>query len=122
MRTWLCVLACFLATGCVSTNVRHLDQAVRPARSRDSVAVLLEKPERPYTVIAVVESKGKSVFDSFADLRRKMVAEAAAAGGDALILGPESTSTTLIFNTVSFVRSEEKKLVGEVVVFDARAR
>ena len=117
MRTWLCVLACLLTVGCVNTNVRRLDQAVRPARSPDSVAVLFEKPEQPYTVIAVVESSGESLFDSFADMRSKMVAEAAAVGGDALILGPESKDATLIFNTVGFVRSERKKLTGEVVVF-----
>ncbi|NIM48011.1 MAG: hypothetical protein GTN78_00420 [Gemmatimonadales bacterium] len=122
MRPALPISVCLLAVGCISTNVQRLDQAVRPARSPDSVAVLLEKPDQPYTVIAVVKSSSSAVFDSFDDLRKKMIAEAALLGGDALILGPESKKSTLIFNTVGFVQSEWKDLAGEVIVFDRTAR
>jgi len=79
--------------------------------------VLAEKPDRPYTVLAVVTSSSPLVFDSFGDLRQKLVIEAASLGGDALILGPERKHSTPIFNTVSWVESVEKKLVGEVIVF-----
>jgi hypothetical protein len=102
--------------------VQLLDQAVRPAQSPDSVAVLLEKPDQPYTVIAVLEASTSTVVDSFDDLRRKMIAEAALLGGDALILGPESSRSTPIFNTVGFVMSERKGLAGEVIVFESAAR
>jgi hypothetical protein len=108
---------CFLAAGCVQASVQRLDPAPRPARSPDSVLVLLEQPDRPYAVLAVVTTTSSTVFDSFDDLRRKLIAEAASLGGDALILGRESTTTTPIFNTVSFVQSERRKTVGEVIVF-----
>ena len=121
MRLLLGASVCLLAVGCISTNVKLLDQATRPARSPDSVAVLLEKPDQPYTVIAVLKSSSSTVFDSFDDLRRKMIAEAAMLGADALILGPESSSSTPIFNTVGFVMSERRDLTGEVIVFDGAA-
>ncbi len=60
MRPWLRVSICLFAVGCINTNVQRLDQAVRPARSPDSVTVLVEKPQQPYTVIAVIESKGET--------------------------------------------------------------
>ena len=106
-----------LTAGCISTSVQRLDQAPRPARSFDSVAVLSEKPARPYTVLAVVRAKSSTVFDSFDDLRGKLVAQAALLGGDAVIVGPRSKKTTPIFNTVGFVMSEERTLVGEVIAF-----
>jgi len=98
--------------------VQQLDLAPRQARSPYSVAVLSETPNQPYTVIAVVESSSSTVFDSFDDLRKKMIAEAALLGGDAVILGPEVKKSTLIFNTVGFVQSERKELAGQVIVFE----
>lgn len=118
MRAALLLSSCLLAAGCIRTNVQLLDHTLRPARSPDSIAVLLEQPEQDYTVIAVVRSSSSTVFDSFADLRQRMVSEAALLGGDAVILGPRSTKSTLIFNTVGFVESDRKDLVGEVIVFD----
>jgi hypothetical protein len=118
MRQLLGVSICIFAVGCISTNVQRLDQAARPARSLDSVTVLLEKPQQPYTVIAVIESKAKTVFDSFDDLRKEMIAEAAQLGGEALILGPESTDSEFIFTGTTMIRSDTKNLTGEVVVYD----
>ncbi len=120
MRPSLLIPVCLLAVGCINTKVQRLDQAVRPAASPDSVAVLLEEPDQPYTVIAVIKASSSTVFDSFDDIREKMIAEAAALGGDALILGPEAKKSTIIFNTVSFVNSERKDLAGKVIVFNRR--
>jgi hypothetical protein len=50
MRQWLRLSICTLAVGCINTNVQHLDDAPRLARSPDSVRVLLEEPQQPYTV------------------------------------------------------------------------
>jgi len=118
MRQWLRVSICIFAVGCISTNVQRLDQAARPTRSLDSVAVLLEKPQHPYTVIAVIESKAKTVFDSFDDLRKEMIAEAAKLGGEALILGPESTDSEFIFTGTAMIKSDTRNLSGEVIVYD----
>ena len=119
LRLSCCLL--FLTAGCISTRVQQLDQAPRPARSPDSVAVLVEQPDRPYTVLAVITSSSSLVFDSFGDLRQKLVIEAALLGGDALILGPERRQSILIANTVGFVESVRKEMAGEVIVFDRSA-
>jgi hypothetical protein len=118
MRKWLSVSACILAAGCINTSVQRLDLAVRQARAPDSVTVLLDKPQQPYTVIAVIESNTETVFDSFGDLREAMVAEAAELGGEALILGSESTESTFIFTGIAMIRSDRRSLTGEVIVFE----
>ncbi len=117
MRPWLRVSICLFAVGCINTNVQRLDQAVRPARSPDSVTVLVEKPQQPYTVIAVIESKGETVFDSFDDLRKEMIVEAAKLGGEALIFGSESTDTQFIFTGTAMIKSDRRNLTGEVIVY-----
>ena len=122
MRQWLRVSFCILAVGCINTNVQRLEQAPRPARSPDSVAVLLEKPQQPYTVIAVIESRGGSVFDSSDALRKEMIAEAAKLGGEALILGPESTDSEFIFTGIAMIKSDKRTLTGEVIVYDQGER
>ena len=80
--------------------------------------VLFERPQQAYTVIAVIRSDGETVFDSFDDLRDEMTAEAAKLGGDALILGPESTVSEFILTGTAMIESDIKKLRGEVIVFD----
>jgi hypothetical protein len=118
MRRWLRVCVCILAVGCISTNVQRLDDATRPARSPDSVAVLLEKPQGPYIVIAVIESNGETAFDSFEDLRKEMIAQAAKLGGEALILGPESINSEFIFTGTAMIKSDKRRSTGTVIVFD----
>jgi len=111
-------LVCVLAAGCVTAKVHRLDQDVRPARPPDAIETLAEAPDRPYAVIARIESKSDAVFDSFDDLRTRMIAEAAELGGDALILGPESRSSQPIILTTGMIMSEQKRLEADVIVFD----
>ena len=118
MKPWLPVSVGLLAAACVTTNVDRLDQTVRPARAPSEVAVLLEKPIAPYTVVAVVEANAKSVFDTFEDLRRALVAEAARLGGEAVILGEGSTDAEFILTGTAMIKSDTKRLTGEVIVFD----
>jgi hypothetical protein len=118
MRKWLAASACCLVLGCVNTSVQQLDQAIRPARSFDSVSLLLEKPDEPYTVIAVIDAKTGTVFDGFDDLREEIVAEAAKLGGEAVILGSESTDTAFIFTGIAMIQSDTRKLSGEVIVYE----
>lgn len=117
MRQSIGLLVCMLVVGCINTSVQRMDQAVRPARSPDALAVLHEEPQQAYTVIAVIESSSGTVFDSFDDLRRGMVAEAASLGGDALILGPESTHSEFIFTGTAMIQSDTRSLTGKVIVY-----
>jgi hypothetical protein len=95
-----------------------MDDVTRPARSPDSVRVLLEEPQQPYTVIAEIESNGETIFDSFDDLREEMIAEAAKLGGEALILGPETTDSEFIFTGTAMIKSDRRRLTGKVIVYD----
>ncbi len=122
MRLAIPVSACLLAVGCVRTDVQRLDRVVRPIRSPDSVAIFLERPQQPHVVIATIETTGETVFDSFDRMRRKMLARAAEIGGDALVFGPESTAETFIITPFALVKSDRRRLSGEVIVFDQRPR
>ena len=100
--------------------MQRFDKVPRPQRSPDAVQVFSEKPDRPYTVIAVVESRTDAVFKGFDDLREKLIAEAARLGGDAVILGLEERESTMLITATSQIHSERKKPTGEVIVFPHR--
>jgi hypothetical protein len=102
----------------VTAKVHRLDQDVRPARTPDAIEMLDDAPDRPYTVIARIESKSDAVFRSFDDLRTRIIAEAAELGGDAVVLGPESTESDFIILVTGMIKSDRKKLAGDVIVFD----
>ena len=123
MKIFLRISLLLLAVGCVRAEVRQLDQVARPARSPDSVMVFQEKPQQQYTVIATINTRGETLFDSFDDLRRRLVVEAAQIGGDAVILVPESTESNLIFLPTGFlIISETRQLAAEIIVFNRRSR
>jgi len=117
MKRALFVFVCILAAGCVTSRTQRLDPEMRPARAPDSIAVFEKAPEQPYTVIARIESQTNTVFKSFDDLRAKIIDQAAHLGGDAVIVGPESTKTEFIILTTGMIPSETKKLAAAVIVF-----
>lgn len=117
MRTASAISMAYLAIGCVSVDVARLDDIPRPQGSPESVLVLSEEPDRPHTVIAVIESKTGAVYQGFDDLRQKLIVEAAALGGDAIILGVEGKESTMLITATGQIHSEEKKLTAKVIVF-----
>lgn len=75
-------------TGCVASRefVILNDKAVRPASSADApIEILLEPPERPYTVVAKARVSGdeKNQRD---DVEEKLRTKARAIGADAVII------------------------------------
>jgi hypothetical protein len=48
--------------------------------------------------------------------------EAAQIGGDALILGPESTKSTFLILSPFLIKSDRKELTAEVIVFNRPSR
>jgi hypothetical protein len=117
MRRTLFMSLCVFAVGCVTSQTHRVDPTVRPARAPSSVAVLEEAPERPYTVIARVESHTDTVFKSFKDLRAEIIGRAARLGGDAVIVGPEIKETEFLILTTGMIPCEKKKLAGDVILF-----
>jgi hypothetical protein len=94
-----------------------MDQVVRPARPPEAVEVLVGEPERPYMVIAEIESSYVGALKGFDDLRREMIARVAELGGDALILGPESKKSGVIFVPTP-IYFDKNKLTGKVIAFN----
>lgn len=122
MKRAYLIPVCLIVAGCIRAEVQRLDQEMRPARSPDSVAVYLEQPDQPYYVIATIQTRGKSIFDSFGDLRNRVVEEAARVGGDALILGPKETESTMLIMPNALIQSDVKELSAAVIVFDRHER
>jgi len=74
MRAALGLSIALIASGCARAAVERFDDVPRPQRAPEEVQVLLEKPDEPYTVIAVVEAKTDAVFESFEELSQTLVA------------------------------------------------
>ena len=117
MRVSLVAGSCLLLAACVSTSVQQVDTTARAPRSLESVEVLEEAPSRAYTVIATIEAGSDLVFDSFDDIRDEMLVQAAELGGDALIVGPDSTETRFILTGTAMIQSDSRRLLGQVIFY-----
>ncbi len=120
MKHQMILVVALLLGGCVSASVERLDREARPEQSIHHIQVLAEAPAEPYQVIALVEAKTGTVFKGEEALRQKLVAEAARLGGDAVIVGKISTESDVLITHTSQIQMEDKKLVGEVIVFTGR--
>jgi len=107
-----------LAAGCVSASVHRLDQDIRPPQPPDAIEVLEETPEEPYTVIAHIECQTDAVFHDVDDLHRKLIDEAAELGGDALILGTESSCHQPVIVATGMIQARGTTLQADVIVYD----
>lgn len=78
----LCVAALMACAGCstVSTQIVELNPTQKYPPTQ-SVEVLLQKPTRPHTEIALIESRGESEAELLNDAREK----AKALGADAIV-------------------------------------
>jgi hypothetical protein len=81
----LIVMAFILVSlGCASST-HYVSPSRRSATPVESVAVLFQEPKRPYDILAFVQGRSITVFDSSELLMRRAREEAAAAGADAVI-------------------------------------
>ncbi len=113
----LCVVTfCFLA-GCATLSVQQVDMTVRPERVPESITVLGTAPEQPYEIIARIDSRTRTVFEDYDDLRKEIIDQAAKLGGEAVILGTEETTTEYVFVHYAMIPSEKKTLSADVIVF-----
>jgi hypothetical protein len=123
MKRLLFVCA-LLASSCASAEVMRLDNVARPSTEPDSIRVLLEEPAEPYTSIAMVVVSDDGWGLSLEKIKRRVVAEAAKLGGEAVIVGHQSgrAGTTFIPVGQTWIAADvpEKKLVGKVIVYTAR--
>jgi hypothetical protein len=109
------------ATGaCTTADVLRVDPTPRPMVIGSTVPVLLDEPEEEYDSIALVEVKG-SWGASLERMGRRLAAEAAKLGGDAVLITRRSShsSSTLLPIGDSFVALDEEssQLIGKVIVY-----
>lgn len=122
MRFLALLLFALATVSCTTTSdVKLLDSTARAPTLHSDVAVLVEEPSRPYTAIAMVEVSDQGWGFGLEELKQKILKEAAALGGDAVILGTEAslsgTDFAPIGDTIFGVDDVEKKLIGKVIVY-----
>lgn len=112
-------LAFVLGTiGCTSADVLRLDQLLRPQTHPDSVRLIAQEPQQPYTVIALVSVRSDPLLASQDDARKRLLKEAARLGGDAVLLGAGSLTRV---GTGGEYGGSQLLLTGKVIVFDREA-
>lgn len=125
MRCLALVAVLLAVAGCGATaDVMRLDDASRPPTTVSRVAVLVSEPSRPYSAIAMVEVSDEGWGLSLEELKQEMLKQAAALGGDAVIVGIGSSKSGAAFvpigNMYYAIDQTEKKLSGKVIVYSTR--
>jgi hypothetical protein len=119
----LTLLMLLLGTvGCTTTSdVMRIDNTARAPTPLSDVAVLVEEPSRPYSVIAVVVVSDQGWDLSLEELKQSMLRQAAALGGEAVIVGMSTSQSGTVFvpigNMYYGVDQAEKRLIGKVIVY-----
>jgi hypothetical protein len=72
-----------VSVGCASTH--YVASSKYPPKPVESVATLFQEPSRPYEVIAFVEAKTVTIFDTPEKMMLQVRQQAAAVGADAVI-------------------------------------
>lgn len=88
MRTLGIIFVVFVAMivllGCASST-HYVTPSRHSAKSVESVAVLYQEPKRPYEVLAFVQGRSITIFDTPDLIMRRAREQAAAIGADAVI-------------------------------------
>ena len=100
----------------------HLEQQPRKPTRLSDIQVFLDEPTRPYKAIAMVQASDQGWGLSLDTLKTKMVEKAAALGGDAVILGQQSSQSAGTYfmpigNALYGMNLPEKKMAGKIIVF-----
>jgi hypothetical protein len=108
----------FGTIGCTRADVLRLDQTLRPRTHPDSVRLIAQEPQQPYTVIALLSVRVDPFLGSQDDGRKRLLKEAARLGGDAVLLGAGSLTRV---GTGGEYGGSQLLLTGKVIVFDREA-
>jgi hypothetical protein len=109
----------FGTIGCTTrADVLRLDPMPRPQTHPDSIRLLAQEPQQPYTVIALLSVRVDPFLGSQDDGRKRLLKEAARLGGDAVLLGAGSLTRV---GTGGEYGGSQLLLTGKVIVFDREA-
>jgi hypothetical protein len=113
----------FLLSACTSADVLRVDRTPRPVVADRKVPILLDEPTQPYSSIALIEVSGS--WASLERLGRRLSAEAAKLGGDAVLLTRRSahsgSSVMPAGETFISVDTNDSRLIGKVIVYSTTA-
>ena len=108
--------------GCSSTDVVIFDSTSRPSTAESEVEILLEKPDRPYQVIARIQFGPDAFVDDYQSQTNEVVRRAAEFGADAVIVSYDSevtgytsgSATTGVYGGTT----ESKVTIGLAIVYE----
>ena len=111
-----------ILVGCSSTDIVTLDSTTRPPTAITEVEVLLEKPERPYKVIARIQFGPAALTNNYQSQTNQVIKRAAELGADAVIVSYSSqvagytggNATTGVYGGTS----ERKFTVGHAIIYE----
>ena len=117
---------CLVLVGCASFDVTKSDETKKyPSTRPEDVKILEKSPEAKYTVIGEIRAEGEtlSIKDS---MKQRMREEAAAIGGQAIILEIKEVpyrvrdEGVLVDHTYGFNLNKaiNKKMTGKIIRFD----
>ena len=78
--------------GCVANDIVVFDETKRHSKSNNEVKVLLNKPERPYKVIARIQIGPDAFISDYQNQTEELVKKAAKLGADAVIISYGSSA------------------------------
>lgn len=119
------ILCVSLLAACITADVLRLDSEDRPATDPAQVELLVDEPDRSYKTIAVITVSDEAWGLPLEELKVRLVTEASALGGDAVIVGIESHDAGTFFSPIGAygligANLEEKRLLGKVIVFESQ--
>jgi len=122
MLPFCLLLVAPMLSGCSTTDVVTFDSATRAPVAVDEVEVLLEKPQKPYKVIARIQFGPDAFVADYQSQTNEVVKLAAGLGADAVIVSYDSevtgytggNATTGVYGGTT----ESKFTVGQAIVYE----
>ena len=116
------LLVSTLLIGCSTTDVVIFDSNTRTPTAVNEVEVLLEKPERPYKVIARIQFGPDALVSNYQGQTNEVIKRAAELGADAVIVSYDAevtgytggNATTGIYGGTT----ESKFTVGQAIIYE----
>jgi hypothetical protein len=102
-----------LLFGCSTTDVVVFDSTSRPPTAENEVEVLLEKPDRPYKVIARIKFAPDAFVADYQSQTNEVIKRAAELGADVVIVSYDSEVIGYYGMT-----AESKVTIGQAIVYE----
>ena len=114
VKLMLCIFSVgSLLFGCSTLDVVIYDSTSRPSTAESEVEILLEKPDRPYQVIARIQFGPDAFVNDYQSQTNEVIKRAAELGADAVIVSYDSEVVGYDGAT-----SESKVTIGQAIIYE----